>query len=178
MGAEVYRTSARARPRGQGALDFNPPSSAILHVMADSTRTTEPPGGRDAERLRTARKRVVERLVEEVMNAGRLEVLDELYTPEMAPAARRWIAPFRASFPDVRMETVTLVAEGDTVVGRFVCAGTHLGRWRGHEPTGRRFKVDEVSFFEFTGVRIARAWAIEDTIRRLRQLGLLGATER
>jgi len=51
-------------------------------------------------------KAVVRRLVEEVLNGGRLEVIDELYAPELAPAARRWIRPFRASFPDVHMEIV------------------------------------------------------------------------
>jgi predicted ester cyclase len=119
-------------------------------------------------------KAVVNRLVEEVMNWGRLDVIDELYTSELAAPARRWIAPFRESFPDVHMETVQLVAEPDTVAARFLCTGTHLGSWRGHEPTGRRFRVDEAYFFEFVDGRIAGAWGLEDTYRRLRQLGLLG----
>lgn len=140
--------------------------------MADNAPTRPSSDVRDADGLRTARKGVVQRLVEEVMNAGRLDVLDELYTPQLAAAARRWIEPFRASFPDVRMQTVALVAEGDTVVARFVCTGTHLADWRGHKPTGRRFRVDEVYFFEFDGARIAGAWGLEDTHRRLRQLGL------
>jgi len=118
-------------------------------------------------------KTVVRRLVDEVMNAGRLDVVDELYTPELARQARDWIAPFRESFPDVRMEVVQLVAEGDTVAARFVCSGTHLGAWRGHAPTGRRFRVDEVYVFEFSGGRIAKAWGLEDTHKRLRQLRLL-----
>jgi hypothetical protein len=74
-----------------------------------------------------ANKAVVGRLVAEVLNGGRLEVIDELYAPELAPAARRWIAPFRASFPDLHMEIVESIAEGDTVVGRFTCSATHLG---------------------------------------------------
>jgi hypothetical protein len=36
-------------------------------------------------------KDLVRRLVDEVMNQGRLEVLDQLYTPAMAASARRWI---------------------------------------------------------------------------------------
>jgi predicted ester cyclase len=116
----------------------------------------------------------VQRLVDEVMNRGRLAVVDEVYAPELAPRARRWIEPFRQSFPDVHMEVIQLVADGDTVAARFVCTGTHLGRWRGHEPTGRRFRVDEAYFFQFSDGRIARAWGIEDTHRRLRQLGLTG----
>ncbi|HEX2084085.1 MAG TPA: ester cyclase, partial [Solirubrobacteraceae bacterium] len=81
--------------------------------------------------------------------------------------------PFRASFPDVRMETVELVAEGDAVAGRFRCSATHTGEWRGRPPTGRRFEdVDEVYFFHLRDGRIAEAWGLEDTLSRLRQLGL------
>ena len=91
----------------------------------------------------------------------------------MARAARRWIEPFRRTFPDVHMEIVELVAEDDTVVGRFRCSGTHLGTWRGAQPTGRRFeRVDEVYFFGLVDGRITSAWGIEDTRSRLRQLGL------
>jgi predicted ester cyclase len=118
-------------------------------------------------------KQLVARLIEEAMNGGDLSVLDELYTPAMARAAARWIRPFREAFPDVRMEIVELVAERDTVVGRFRCSGTHLGTWRGHSPTGRRFeRVDEVYFFTVSDGRISAAWGLEDTPRRLRQLGL------
>ena len=113
------------------------------------------------------------RLVEDVITGGDLDLIDELYTPELAPGAKRWIEPFRASFPDVRMEVVDLIAEGEKVVGRFLCSATHLGEWRGHAPTGRRFEqVDEVYFFSFSDDRIAEAWGIEDTSARLRQLGL------
>jgi predicted ester cyclase len=115
----------------------------------------------------------VQRLVEEVLNGGRLEVIDELYTPELARAATRWITPFRASFPDLHMEIVELIAEGDKVVGRFTCSATHLGEWLGQAPTGRRFeRVDEVSIFWFRDGRIVHAWSLEDTLGRLQQLGL------
>ena len=129
----------------------------------------------DADRAETEAvgKALVRRLIDEVMNHGDLAVLDELHTPAMAHAAARWIGPFREAFPDVRMEIVQLVAEGETVVARFRCSGTHLGAWRGHPPTGRRFeRVDEVYFFTITGERISAAWGLEDTARRLRQLGI------
>jgi predicted ester cyclase len=119
-------------------------------------------------------KAVIRRLVAEVLNGGRLEVIDELYAPELALAARRWITPFRTSFPDVHMEIVELVAEGDKVVGRFTCSATHLGEWLGHAPTGRRFeRVDEVAIFRLREGRIVTAWSLEDTLSRLRQLGLI-----
>lgn len=107
------------------------------------------------------------------MNAGRLHLLDELYTAQLAAAARRWIEPLRDAFPDVRMEIVTLVAEADVVAARFRCSGTHLGAWRGHPATGRQFhNVDEVYFLHRQRRRISAAWGLEDNDKRRRQLGM------
>jgi predicted ester cyclase len=118
-------------------------------------------------------KALVRRLVDEVVNAGDMRVLDDIYAEPMARAAARWITPFRRSFPDFHMEIAQLVAEGDTVVARFRCSGTHLGEWRGHPPIGRRFeRIDEVYFFKTRDGRLVRAWGLEDTLSRLWQLGL------
>jgi predicted ester cyclase len=118
-------------------------------------------------------KDIVRRLVTGVFNAGDLDLIDELYAPGLAPAARRWIAPFLASFNEVEMEIKELIAEDDRVVGRFICSGTHVGDWRGHPATGRRFRrIDEVYIFRIEDGRIVQAWGIEDTLRRLEQLGL------
>jgi predicted ester cyclase len=118
-------------------------------------------------------KAVVRRLVEEVLNGGRMEVIDALYAPELAEEAKAWIAPFRASFPDTHMEVIDLIAEGDKVVGRFTCSGTHLREWLGYAPTGRRFEaIDEVSIYRFRDGRIVESWGLEDNLERLKQLGL------
>jgi predicted ester cyclase len=118
-------------------------------------------------------KAVVRRLVAEVLNGGRLEVIDELYVPDLAEEAKAWIAPFRASFPDTHMEIIDLIAEDDTVVGRFTCSGTHLGEWLGYAPTGRRFDaIDEVGIYRFRDGRIVETWGLEDNLGRLEQLGL------
>ena len=118
-------------------------------------------------------KAVVNRLIEEVLNGGNLDLIDELYSAEMAAGARRWIEPFRVAFPDVQMETIELVAEGDRVAGRFRCSGTNLGPWRGGEPTGKRMQeIDEVYFFTVVDGRITEAWGLKDTAKRVKQLGL------
>jgi predicted ester cyclase len=119
------------------------------------------------------RKEIVRRFVEEAVNANRDEVVDELFTMDMTARVRDWFGAFRRSFPDMHMELLGLVAEADTVVARLACSATHLGEWRGHPPTGRRFeRVDEVYFFTFEGDRIAAVWGIEDTLDRFQQLGL------
>lgn len=123
-----------------------------------------------------ARKEAVRRFAADVVSGGRLEVLDEVFTPEGARAARAWVRPFLRSFTDIDMRLVELVAEGPTVVGRFACSGTHTRPWRGHDVTDRRFTdIDEVYFFTFEGHRIARMWGLEDTWERMRQLDLVEA---
>jgi predicted ester cyclase len=129
-------------------------------------------------------KETVRRLVNEVINGGHLELAAQLCAPDSAAQARAWIGAFRTAFPDVHMDIVELIAEpappdganapeDGTVVGRFTCSGTHTGLWRGHEPTGRRFEhIDEVGIYRVSGGRIIHAWTLEDTLTRLRQLGL------
>jgi len=118
-------------------------------------------------------KLLVRRLVEEAGNPGNLDVLDEVAKGEFAVAARRWVGPFRGSFPDFRMEIVDLVADSEKVAAHFRCSGTHLGEWMGHPPTGRRFhNVDEMYIFRVTGGKVVGAFGVEDNMRRMRQLGL------
>ena len=118
-------------------------------------------------------KLLVRRLVEEAVNPGNMDVLEEVANGEFAVAARRWVRPFRGSFPDFRMEIVDLVADRDKVAAHFRCSGTHLGEWMGHPPTGRRFdNVDEIYIFRVTGGKLTSAFGVEDNMRRMRQLGL------
>ena len=119
-------------------------------------------------------KQLVHRLVE-IVNDGDLDSIEEVAGGPIAAEARRWIGPFRESFPDFRMEVVDVIAEGDKVVGYFKCSGTHQGEWRGHPPTGQRFEgVDEVYVFRVEDGKLASVLAeVEDNLTRLRQLGLL-----
>ena len=115
-------------------------------------------------------KDLVRRLVYEIINGHRLELLDELCTPALAPKLRLAFTQFREAFADWKQTIVELVAEGDTVVARFRCEGTQTGDWLGHPATGRRMRIDEVYFFRCKDGRIARLWGLEDTWTRHRQL--------
>jgi predicted ester cyclase len=119
-----------------------------------------------------ANKELVHHLVEEVVNQSNEAALDDVASGELADAARRWIVPFRAAFPDFRMEIVDLIAEDDKVVAHFKCSGTHRGEWRGRAPTGKRFEgVDEIYIFRVEGGRLRGAVAVEDNLDRMKQLG-------
>jgi hypothetical protein len=68
---------------------------------------------------------VVWRLVDEVINGGRLDVIGEIYAPQMAPRGRTDGSSHSGeASPTVRMDIVDLIAEGEKVVGRFRCSAT------------------------------------------------------
>jgi predicted ester cyclase len=119
----------------------------------------------------SSNKRLVYRLVDEVINARRFDVLAELVTDRLAPKLRIALEQFLAAFPDWQQQIVELVEEGDTVVARFRCTGTQATEWQGIPPTGRSMDVDEVSFMRITNGRIGRIWGLEDTWTRFKQLG-------
>ena len=120
-------------------------------------------------------KLLIQRLVEEAVNQGNLDVLAEVADGEFAQGARQWVGPFRAGFPDFSMEIVDLVAEEEKVAAHFRCSGTHLGEWMGRPPSGRRFQdVDEIYIFRVRNGKLTDATGVEDNLSRMRQLGLDG----
>ena len=118
-------------------------------------------------------KDMVRHMVEAINVGTEDTVIDELFAPRAARRVKRLFAEFRSAFPDWREEVVELVAEGDTVAGRFRCSGTHLGEFLGNPPTGKRMEVEEVFFLRAEDGRLVDFWGLEDRMRSLRQLGLI-----
>ena len=118
-------------------------------------------------------KDMVRRMVEAINEGEEAAAVDQLFAPRAARRVKRLFAEFRLAFPDWHEEIVQLVAEGGTVAGRFRCSGTHLGEFLGNPPTGKRMEVEEVFFLRAEGGRFVDFWALEDSMGRMRQLGLL-----
>jgi predicted ester cyclase len=118
-------------------------------------------------------KAMVRRMVEGVNTGLEQARVEELFAPRAARRVKRLFAEFRGAFPDWHEEIVELVAEGNTVAGRFKCSGTHLGGFLGEAPTGKRMEVEEVFFLRVEGDKFVDFWALEDSLGRMRQLGLL-----
>jgi predicted ester cyclase len=118
-------------------------------------------------------KKMVRRMVEGIHAGVEEATVDELFAPRAARRVKRLFAEFRSAFPDWREEIVELVAEGNTVAGRVRCSGTHLGEFLGEAPTGRRMDVEEVFFLRAEDGKFVDFWGLEDSLGRLRQLGLV-----
>jgi predicted ester cyclase len=117
-------------------------------------------------------KAMVRRLMAGI-NAGNMDIVDELFAPRAAQRVKRLFTEFYSAFPDWREEIVELVAEGNTVVGRFKCSGTHQGEFLGEPPTGKRMEVERSSSCGWRMASSCTSGGQEDSLNRLRQLGLL-----
>jgi predicted ester cyclase len=119
-------------------------------------------------------KAMVRRLVEAINAGEEVAAVEELFAPRTARRVKRLFAEFRWAFPDWREKVVQLIAEGDTVAGRFRCSGTHLGEFLGNPPTGKRMEVEEVFFLRRAeGGGFVDFWGLEDSLGGMQQLGLL-----
>ena len=123
-------------------------------------------------------KAKVRRLVEAINAGEENAAVGELFAPRAARRVKQLFAEFRSAFPDWREEIVELVAEGDAVAGRFRCSGTHLGEFLGEAPTGERMEVEEVFFLRAEDGKFVDFWALEDSMGRMRQLGLIPSPKR
>ncbi len=143
-----------------------------------------------------ANKAVVQRVVDEIINQGKLDMADEIFAPdyvshgghpgEAAPSAprpggpdsiKRDVGGVRAAFPDVRCVTEQMIAEGDRVVARVTLTGTHTGEFQGNAPTGKRFVRTGIHMLRLKDGKVVEQWALSDDLGMLRQLGIVAAPE-
>jgi predicted ester cyclase len=109
------------------------------------------------------------RYVEEVLNRGNLEVIDELRTDDVEGVYQRVMA-FRTSFPDLQVTIETQVAEGDWAVMRLTFRGTHLGPFMGVPPTGKQVAFKTIAMNRYKDGKSVENWGIHDVHGLLEQL--------
>lgn len=89
-----------------------------------------------------------------------------------ADRVRCFLSQNHTAFPDFAFEPTRVAPTYGAVVveGRFV--GTHLGRWRGLPPTGRKVDFEMCLIFEFDGDSMINEKVYFDLSTPLRQLGI------
>ena len=83
---------------------------------------------------------------------------------------REYFAQSRAAFPDQRNELIALHHADDAVIVEFYLLGTHRGKLRELEPTGREIRARMVSLFLFEDDRLVCERAYFDQATILAQL--------
>ena len=83
-------------------------------------------------------KTVVKRYIEEVINQGRLDLIDTFFKPEMREQVRGFLTQENNPFADTHEEIKDIVAEGNKVMVRFLFEGVHQGEFLGIPATKKR----------------------------------------
>jgi steroid delta-isomerase-like uncharacterized protein len=144
---------------------------AILPLLAVPAETLE------------QNKVVVRRIYEEVINAGKLELIPAIVSESYAgpgpqgdkgPAAYRAIVEaLKGGFPDVKFTVEELIAERDRVVVRWSWTGTHTGTFRGIPASGKAVKDTGIAIYVFKDGKVLASILETDRLGVLQQIGLI-----
>jgi predicted ester cyclase len=130
-------------------------------------------------------KAKVRRLIEEFINKGNLAVADEIFVTNFvdhSPAAgttpdrqgiKQYITMLHSAFPDFHCAVEDLIAEGNRVVVRLTCRGTHRGELMGISPTDRQVNVTGISILHFAGGKVEERWNNTGNLGIMQQLGVI-----
>jgi predicted ester cyclase len=142
----------------------------------------------DRAAVDSANAQVLQRYYQEVVNQGRLDVIDEIIAPGYVshhndpahlppgPAGvKAFVSMTRAGFPDLHLTVDHLFTDGDQVASMWTMEGTHTGDWFGTPPTGKRARWSGVVITRFENGMIAEDWYNYDQISLLQQLGIIPA---
>jgi steroid delta-isomerase-like uncharacterized protein len=130
-----------------------------------------------------ANQHLLNRVAEEVFNQRDLDAVNKLFSddyvmhdPNAAQEIRgrdgfkAYVGRFHQAFPDLEVEQVDQLVDGDRVATRFLIRGTHEGELLGIAPTGTKVTVDGTIISRIESDRIAEEWTVVDTLGLLQQL--------
>ncbi len=133
-------------------------------------------------------KAVEIRIPLEIMNEGKLEVIDEVMAPDMIehmpsppgmPAGiegfKIFVTAFREAFPDLHYKVVAHFGEGDLVTAVAEASGTMKGDFAGMPATGKKATWTEIHVSRVVDGKVVEHWGVVDQMTMLAQLGLAGA---
>ncbi len=120
-------------------------------------------------------KNIVVRFNQEVIQDGNADSADQLFHPDFVNRSAPPGTPdgkegmlntfnkaLRPAFPDLSVEILEQIAEGDKVTTRKAIHGTHLGALLGIPPTGRRIRIDVIDIVRIRDGRYFEHWGMNN----------------
>ena len=135
--------------------------------------------------MATDAKALARRFYEEVLNQGKLDVLDEILSddfvehqeipgmPSGKDGVRAYVTTFRDAFPDLRFELQAVVAEGDEVWVHAVMTGTQKGDLPGIPATGEQVSITMIDRVRVRDGQAVEHWGASDDLGMMTQLGVI-----
>ena len=129
-------------------------------------------------------KALARRIFDEVWSRGKLDLADELLSPDFVgrpgglaepvrgPAgAKEFLGSLREGFPDITFTVKDMVGESDLVATRWTSTGTHDGEFMGFDPTEQQVTMSGITFLRFRDGMIVEGWTQLDEVALLKAIG-------
>ena len=127
---------------------------------------------------------LVQRLFDEIINAGNLDLADELFAPDYVDhgpmgelrgieAFKDLVRMWRAAVPDVHCTIENWFESGEMAAWNVRVTGTHTGDMMGIPASGRSFEYVTPNIGRFAGGKPAEHWADQGMFQFLTQIGVL-----
>jgi steroid delta-isomerase-like uncharacterized protein len=130
-------------------------------------------------------KDVIKRFWEEVFNKRKFDLIDDLFTKDYVyhgaagqdvrggENLKGFLTMYFNAFPDLRAEVEDIFGEGDKILSRAMCRGTHKGQLMGIPPTGKQIAIMVICADRFEGRRVAESFELPDLFGMMQQLGVM-----
>lgn len=129
-------------------------------------------------------KNIITRYFEEVWNQGKIEVLNELLSPEYINHNPGFESPkpgpddlkpivsaMRKGFPNLKYIIDKMVVSNDYVAVYLIMTGTHTSDFFGIAPTGTKIEVYQMQFERIANGKMIEHCRVTDDLTMMRQLG-------
>ena len=138
----------------------------------------------------TTLKTKFERIPLEILNEGKLALVDELFAPNfvarwpqagVAPTRegfKQFVTSLRTAFPDLRYTIDDTIEAGDKFVTRVTASGTMRGEFAGMPATNKHATWTEIHIVRVVNEQIVEHWGLIQEMGMLVQLGVIPAPGR
>ena len=140
--------------------------------------------------MTTYLKTKFDRIPLEILNQGKVELIDELFAPDfvertpqpgLAPtreAFKGFVKSLRTAFPDIRYTIEDAIEAGDKLVYRVTASGTMRGEFAGMPATGKHATWTEIHISRVVNEHIVEHWGLIQELGMMVQLGVIPAPGR
>lgn len=136
----------------------------------------------------TDRFGLIERYYKEVLEGGKLELIDELTAenyvdheeaaipgqPPGREGAKYFAEMLRKAFPDIHVKAIEpAFSDEDMEACHVVLTGTHRGEMAGFPATGKKVEFDATDIVRVENGKVAEHWGTTDSLQLMRQMGAI-----
>lgn len=132
-------------------------------------------------------KEIVRRVVEELWNQGKLEIIDEVYHPDYKQldpgnplvtdldSFRAYVEMLRNSFPDLHVDVDDMIAEGDAVAKLWTLHATFTTDFLGIPANNEPISVSGITVYRLSDDKIKECVWGYDNLSLMQQMGAIPA---